>query len=117
MILSDIFIGTQFWDQGILTLLGVKNVEWITSRVPDYGLNEAFMVFGGFALAFNVVTRLALCNNPTVFYIRLIASFQLPQCLLSPEVGQEIRSHSVAPTTTLPDYGRPPPPLALLSDL
>ncbi len=69
MVSPDIFIGTQIWDQGILTLLGLEKVEWITSRVPDYGLNEAFMVFGGFALAFNVVIRSALRTTPTVSYI------------------------------------------------
>lgn len=69
MVSPDIFIGTQIWDQGILTLLGLEKVEWITSRVPDYGLNEAFMVFGGFALAFNVVIRLAHRTTPTVSYV------------------------------------------------
>lgn len=59
MIFPDIFIGTQLWDQGILTLLGLTKVEWIASRVPDYGLNEAMMLCGVFGLAFNVAVRLA----------------------------------------------------------
>lgn len=47
-------------------MLGLAKVEWIASRIPDYGLNEAFMVFGGFMLAYNVVIRLALRNSLTV---------------------------------------------------
>ena len=65
MVSPDIFVGTQLWDQGILTLLGLTKVEWITSRIPDYGLNEAFMVIGGFGLAYNVVIRLVLRTNPS----------------------------------------------------
>lgn len=75
------------------------------------------MVFGGFGLAFNVVVRLALSSNLDFYYIRLMPPFQLPQRLLSSAVGQEIRSYSFATTTPLPDHGRPPTPLALLSDL
>jgi ethanolaminephosphotransferase len=63
MIYSDTFIGTQFWDQGVLSLLGLTEVEWIVSRIPDYGLNEAFMVLGGFGLAYNVVIRWAVRNS------------------------------------------------------
>lgn len=66
MVFPDIFIGTQLWDQGVLTLLGLEKVEWIASRIPDYGLNEAFMVIGGFGLAYNVVIRLALRTKPAV---------------------------------------------------
>jgi len=98
-------------------LLGLEKVEWVALRIPDYGLNEAFMVFGGFGLAFNVVIRLALYSNSTDYYIRLIPSFQLSQCLLPPEVGQEIGSRSFTPTLPLPDHGRLPTPLALLPDL
>jgi len=60
MIVAIYFItavkGTQFWDQGILGLLGLTKVEWVASRIPDYGLNEAVMVFGTFGVALNVIT-------------------------------------------------------------
>jgi len=83
----------QIWDQGILTMLGLAKVAWIAFRILDYGLNEAFMLFGSFGLAFKVVIRLALHSNSTDYYILLIPSFQLSHYLLPPEVGQEIGSH------------------------
>jgi len=50
------FYGPTFWDQRILTFAGLENVEWIASRVPNVPLNVCFMIFSGFALAFNIVT-------------------------------------------------------------
>lgn len=47
------FYGPSFWDQGILTFLGLKNLP-LLNRLPDIGLNESFMVFGAFGLAFNI---------------------------------------------------------------
>lgn len=47
------FYGPSFWDQGILTFLGLKNFP-LLNRLPDMGLNESFMVFGAFGLAFNI---------------------------------------------------------------
>lgn len=48
--------GTGFWDQGLISYLGLGKVEWIKNTFPDYALNEAFMVFGAFGLAFNIIT-------------------------------------------------------------
>ncbi|KAF8586240.1 choline ethanolaminephosphotransferase [Ramaria rubella] len=48
--------GPTVWDTGILTFTRLDSVEWITENVPNVGLNEAFMIFGGFALAFNIIT-------------------------------------------------------------
>lgn len=46
--------GPSFWDTGILTFARLDHVEWLR-RVPNIGLNESFMVFGGFGLAFNIL--------------------------------------------------------------
>ena len=54
---SDVSTGPSFWDQGILTVVGLNKNEWISKRVPNVGLNVAFMIFGAAALAFNIVTR------------------------------------------------------------
>ncbi|KAI0053462.1 Choline/ethanolaminephosphotransferase [Auriscalpium vulgare] len=53
--LSGIY-GPSFWDQGILTVTRLEHVEVIAKHVPNIGLNEAFMVFGALALAFNIIT-------------------------------------------------------------
>jgi len=50
------FRGPSYWDQGILTVTGLGRIEWIRERVPNIGMNVAFMVFGAVALAFNIVT-------------------------------------------------------------
>lgn len=47
--------GTSFWDQGVLAFTGIKHLP-ILENLPDIPLNEAFMVFGGVGLGFNVVT-------------------------------------------------------------
>lgn len=49
--------GPSFWDQGILTVIGLDKVEWINDTVPNVGLNVAFMTFGAVGLAFNIFTR------------------------------------------------------------
>ncbi|TDL26422.1 Choline/ethanolaminephosphotransferase [Rickenella mellea] len=48
--------GTQVWDTGILTVLRIDRWESIAKILPDMALNEVFMVFGGFGLAFNIIT-------------------------------------------------------------
>jgi len=50
------FYGPTFWDQKILTFTRLENADWIASRVPNVALNVCFMIFAGFALAFNIVT-------------------------------------------------------------
>jgi ethanolaminephosphotransferase len=54
---SEHSVGPTFWDQKILTVMRLENVEWIASRVPNVALNVCFMIFSGFALAFNIITR------------------------------------------------------------
>ncbi|KAI0273977.1 Choline/ethanolaminephosphotransferase [Russula aff. rugulosa BPL654] len=49
------FNGPRFWDQNILSFTRLENIDWIASRVPNLPLNVCFMVFAGFALAFNIV--------------------------------------------------------------
>lgn len=45
------------WDTGILTLSGLSQIPWVSKRIPDIGLNEAFMSFGAIALLYNIVGR------------------------------------------------------------
>lgn len=49
--------GPSFWDQGILTVIGLDRVKWISDIVPNVGLNVTFMIFGAVGLAFNIFTR------------------------------------------------------------
>ena len=53
-------VGAAFWDTGILTFLHLGEINILGMSVPDLPLNEAFMVFGAFGLAFNITTRFAL---------------------------------------------------------
>lgn len=53
----ELCTGPTFWDQKILTFTRLENADWIASRVPNVALNVCFMIFAGFALAFNIVTR------------------------------------------------------------
>jgi len=50
------FYGPTFWDQKILTFTRLENADWIVSHVPNVALNVCFMIFAGFALAFNIIT-------------------------------------------------------------
>ncbi|KAI9511889.1 Choline/ethanolaminephosphotransferase [Russula earlei] len=50
------FAGPTFWDQKLLTLTRLENVGWISSHVPNIGINVCFMIFAGFCLAFNIIT-------------------------------------------------------------
>ncbi|KAH7886398.1 CDP-alcohol phosphatidyltransferase-domain-containing protein [Phlebopus sp. FC_14] len=54
-IISGIF-GPSFWDQRILTFTRLERIPEVAAAVPNIGLNEAFMVFGAFALAFNIIS-------------------------------------------------------------
>lgn len=54
--------GPQFWDQGILSFLGVKHNEAVAKMgLRDLPLNECFLLFGAFACFANIV---AACVTP-----------------------------------------------------
>ncbi|EGN93675.1 hypothetical protein SERLA73DRAFT_189407 [Serpula lacrymans var. lacrymans S7.3] len=48
--------GTSFWDQRILTFTRLDRIPRIASSIPNLPLNESFMVFGAFGLAFNILS-------------------------------------------------------------
>lgn len=50
-------VGPSFWDQRFLTFTHLHHIPQVVEIVPNIGLNEAFMVFAGFGLAFNIVSR------------------------------------------------------------
>ena len=45
--------GPSFWDQGVVTYLGIGN---LVPSIPDIPLNELFMYFAAVGLAFNIFT-------------------------------------------------------------
>ena len=49
--------GATFWDQRFLDVTRLRHIPAIEQRIPDIALNEAFMVFGAFGLAFNIIVR------------------------------------------------------------
>ncbi|KAI0931051.1 hypothetical protein AcW1_001453 [Taiwanofungus camphoratus] len=49
------FYGPTFWDQPFLTFTKLERIPAIAARTPNINLNEAFLVFGAFGLAFNIV--------------------------------------------------------------
>jgi len=46
-------LGPLFWEQRLWTFLRLDNLP-IISKLPNFSLNQSFMVFGGFCLAMNV---------------------------------------------------------------
>ncbi|TFY81458.1 hypothetical protein EWM64_g2549 [Hericium alpestre] len=54
-ILTGIY-GPSFWDQKILTVTRLEDVEAIASRIPNIPLNVAFMIFGACGVALNIIT-------------------------------------------------------------
>lgn len=70
--------GPSFWDQGILTVIGLNKVEWINDIVPNVGLNVAFMIFGAVGLAFNIFTRW-VCTSLFFFFLVLIYQPRSPR--------------------------------------
>ncbi|KAH8111880.1 CDP-alcohol phosphatidyltransferase-domain-containing protein [Phellopilus nigrolimitatus] len=57
--------GPAFWDQGTLTFLRLEHLDHIADIVPNVPLNEVFMYFGGFGLAFNIVTSYTNVHRAT----------------------------------------------------
>ena len=56
-------VGPGFWDQNILSFTCLENIDWIAYRVPNLPINVCFMIFSGFGLAFNIVTRCVLPSS------------------------------------------------------
>ncbi|KAG2364834.1 hypothetical protein BDR07DRAFT_1450115 [Suillus spraguei] len=54
-VITGIF-GPTFWDTKILTFTHLDRIPQVVQNVPNIGLNESFMVFAAFALAFNIVS-------------------------------------------------------------
>lgn len=54
-VITGIF-GPAFWDTKILTFTHLDRIPQVVQNVPNIGLNESFMVFGAFGLAFNIVS-------------------------------------------------------------
>lgn len=72
-------VGPRFWDQNILSFTRLETVDWIASRVPKLPINVGFMLFSGFGLGFNIVTR---CVLPSLVPLPLIGG-QLHQRIQS----------------------------------
>ncbi|OJT04512.1 hypothetical protein TRAPUB_4782 [Trametes pubescens] len=50
------FTGPQFWDTEFLALTRLDRYPIVLQYIPRLGLNDAFMVFGGFGMALNIFT-------------------------------------------------------------
>ncbi|KZT02066.1 Choline/ethanolaminephosphotransferase [Laetiporus sulphureus 93-53] len=78
-LISGIF-GPSFWDKGLLDVTALKHIPAIADKIPNLPLNDAFMVFGAFGLAFNIATsyinvfksRVATKQNPFVPLLLLL---------------------------------------------
>jgi ethanolaminephosphotransferase len=57
LLLTPSVSGPTVWDRGILNVTMLDQIPAIAKTVPNFKLNEAFMVFGAFGLAFNIITR------------------------------------------------------------
>lgn len=53
--ISGLF-GPSFWDKGVLSFTHLDVIPWVAENVPNIRLNEAFMLFAAFGLAFNIVS-------------------------------------------------------------
>ncbi|KAG6887707.1 hypothetical protein C0995_013338 [Termitomyces sp. Mi166 len=54
----DTSSGPSLWDQKIFTVTRLEHIPLI-SKLPNLPLNESFMVFGAFGLAFNIISSYA----------------------------------------------------------
>ncbi|GAA5949886.1 hypothetical protein JCM21900_004239 [Sporobolomyces salmonicolor] len=76
------FKGPEFWDTGVLTLLGLSAsstpLSSLPFRVKDLPLNDLFLVFSSIGLVFNIITA---THN---VYISLPSSSRTPLSLLRP---------------------------------
>lgn len=97
--LLSTLIGPTFWDQKILAVTGLDKVDLVARYIPDIGLNDSFMVFGAFGLAFNILTR----------------SYHIHRCTLTKKNTDDVIA--VTPTYTNPVANLINPPSNLSSTL
>ncbi|KAG5728742.1 hypothetical protein E4T56_gene18606 [Termitomyces sp. T112] len=79
-LLSGIY-GPSLWDRKILTITRLEHIPFI-SKLPNLPLNETFMVFGAFGLAFNIISSYAnvrramkASGKPTIQPLLLLVPF------------------------------------------
>ncbi|KAF9554059.1 Choline/ethanolaminephosphotransferase [Agrocybe pediades] len=75
------YYGTGFWEQRIWTFTGLSRVPLI-NKLPNLPLNEAFMVFGAFGLAFNIITSYMNVRRAAKALKRSQEQFHTPPLLL-----------------------------------
>lgn len=110
--------GPSFWDQGILTVIGLEKVKWISDAVPNVGLNVAFMIFGAAALAFNIVTRwvhTSLFFTPLIYQPRSLREYRIAELynvseqlfkrLQEPETKRTGPVHATVVSASIPGDG------------
>lgn len=49
-------IGPSFWDQKFFAVTRLDHISFL-QKLPNLPLNESFMVFGAFGMAFNIISR------------------------------------------------------------
>lgn len=74
---TDIFTGPQFWDTGVLTLLGLSPSSF-PFPIKNLPLNDMFLCFSTIGLFFNIITA---THN---VYLSLPASSRTPASILKP---------------------------------
>ncbi|KIK58639.1 hypothetical protein GYMLUDRAFT_60659 [Collybiopsis luxurians FD-317 M1] len=52
-------LGPSIWDTPILDFLHLSHIPYISSTIPNIGLNVSFMVFGASVMAFNILSNYA----------------------------------------------------------
>ncbi|KAF9237079.1 CDP-alcohol phosphatidyltransferase-domain-containing protein [Melanogaster broomeanus] len=104
-LISGVF-GPSFWDQRLLTFTHLDRISQVVAVVPNIGLNEAFMMFAGLALAFNIVSSYRNVHKamkadgrsslkPLVFLLPFLVSVVLQVLwLLHPSIYHSIIVHS-----------------------
>ncbi|KAG6855527.1 hypothetical protein H0H87_001567 [Tephrocybe sp. NHM501043] len=75
------FFGPSFWDQKIFTVTRLENIPLI-QKLPNLPLNESFMVFGAFGMAFNIISSygnvrraMKAAGKPTIRPLLLLLPF------------------------------------------
>lgn len=94
-VISGIY-GPQFWDVGILTFTRLDRIPFLEQNIPNIGLNESFMVFGAFGVAFNIASRFVI---RTLFSLDPLINFdgvQLCERMACNPLCQQIHDSTLA---------------------